>query len=89
MKPKRKDVVLVDGRMVLSPDGTDLVRIEGRLSKNPSFWTSRVNIVRRYDRIGGVRVPVRLDTIAQIKIAGESTMSMIYDYEMINGVPVP
>lgn len=88
-KPRRKDVSLIDGAVFITSDDADLVRIEGRMAKNPSFWTSRVNIVRRYDRIGGVRVPVRLDTTAQIKIAGRSSMSMIYDYEMINGTPVP
>ncbi len=87
-KPRRKDVSLIDGAVFVTSDDADLVRIEGRMAKNPSFWTSRVNIVRRYDRIGGVRVPVRLDTTAQIKLAGESTMSMVYDYEMINGEPV-
>src|SRR5215210_4823034 len=45
--PKRKDSLLVDGRMVLSADDGDLLRVEGKLSKNPSVWTSLVNIVRR------------------------------------------
>ena len=88
-KARRKDVSLIDGAVFITSEDADLVRIEGRMAKNPSFWTSRVNLVRRYDRIGGVRVPVRLDTTAQIKVAGQSTMSMIYDYEMINGAAVP
>jgi hypothetical protein len=88
MKPKRKDVVLVDGRMVLSPDGTDLVRIEGRLSKNPSFWTSRVNIVRHFANVDGVRVPVSTESIAKIKFAGQSQLDVSYEYESINGRPV-
>jgi hypothetical protein len=32
---------------------------EGRLSKAPSFWTRRVEVVRYYRRINGIRVPVR------------------------------
>ena len=44
LKAKRKDVLLVDGHMVLSQDGSELLRVEGRLSKNPSFWTSLVNV---------------------------------------------
>jgi hypothetical protein len=84
-KPRRKEVSLIDGAVFITSDDADLVRVEGRMAKNPSFWTSRVNLVRRYDRIGGIRVPVRLDSTAQIRLAGESTLSMIYDYEMING----
>lgn len=88
MKPRRKDVLLVDGRMVLSPDGHDLLRVEGRLAKNPSFWTSLVNIVRRYARLAGVRVPVATETTAKVKFAGTSQLRMSYEYESINGRPV-
>jgi hypothetical protein len=85
LKPKRKDELLVDGRMVLSPDGRELLRVEGRMAKNPSFWTSLVNIVRRYARIGGVRVPVSIESTAKIKLAGASYMKVDYEYESING----
>ena len=85
-KPKRKDVALIDGAVFVTSGDADLVRIEGRMAKSPSFWTSRVNVVRHYDRIGGARVPVRLDSTASIKLAGSSSLSMIYKYEMVNGV---
>lgn len=85
LKPKRKDVVLVDGRMVLSPDGKDLLRVEGRLAKNPSFWTSLVNIIRHFANVDGVRVPVATETVAKIKFAGQSRLDVVYEYESING----
>lgn len=88
LKPKRKDVVLVDGRMVLSQDGTDLLRVEGRLAKNPSFWTSLVNVIRTYGKVDGVRVPVSTESIAKVKFAGLSRMEVTYEYESINGRPV-
>jgi hypothetical protein len=87
-KPRRKDISLIDGSVFITSDDSDLVRVEGRMAKNPSFWTTKVNLVRRYDRIGGVRVPVRLDSTAQIRFAGESSLSMVYQYEMVNGVAV-
>jgi hypothetical protein len=85
-KPRRKDVSLIDGAVFITSDDADLVRVEGQMAKNPSFWTTRVNLVRHYDRVGGVRVPVRLDSTAQIRFAGESTLSMVYEYAMVNGV---
>lgn len=88
LKPRRKDVLLVDGRMVLTPDGRDVVRVEGRLAKNPSFWTSLVNIVRRYAKLGGVRVPVSTESTAKVKFAGTSQLQVSYEYESINGRPV-
>ena len=85
LKPKRKDVLLVDGRMVLSHDGKDLLRVEGRLSKNPSFWTSLVNVIRHYAKLDGVRVPVSTESIAKVKFAGLSRLDVTYEYESING----
>lgn len=86
--PKRKDVLLVAGWVFARPEDGDLMRIEGRLSKNPSFWTRRVEIVRRYGRLGGAHVPLEITSVAQIFIAGRSTFRMTYDYETINGVRV-
>lgn len=88
IKPKRKDVLLVDGRMVLSADGRELLRVEGRLAKNPSFWTSLVNIIRHYARVDGVRVPIATESIAKVKFAGVSYLDVRYEYETINGRPV-
>lgn len=85
VKPKRKDVLLVEGSIFVQPDDGELARIEGKLSKAPSFWTRRVDVVRRYTRLGGVRVPVSIESVAHVLIAGRSTFKMTYDYETING----
>jgi hypothetical protein len=87
IKPKRSDVLLVDGRAVLNERG-ELIRVEGKLAKNPSFWTSLVNIVRRYARVGGVRVPVATETTAKVKFVGTAQMEVVYDYHSVNGHPV-
>jgi hypothetical protein len=85
IKPKRKDTLLVDGAIFVEPTDGDLRRIEGKLSKSPSFWTRRVEIVRTYNRIAGVRVPVSIESVAHVLIAGRSTFAMTYEYETING----
>src|SRR5436190_448989 len=85
VKPRRKDVLLVDGSIFLDPHDGDLVRLEGRLSKSPSFWARHVDIVRRYRRIAGVRMPVSLESVASVLIAGTSTFRMTYEYETVNG----
>jgi hypothetical protein len=78
-------MLLVNGRMVLNPDGTELRRVEGRLAKNPSFWTSLVDVVREFARIDGVRVPISTETTARLKFAGTARMDVRYLYESING----
>jgi len=85
MTPKRKDVMLVDGSLYLNPHDGELVRVEGRLAKSPSFWTRRVEIVRWYRRIAGFRVPTSLESVANVRVAGVSTFRMSYEYESING----
>ena len=85
VKPRRKDVLLMEGSVFVNPDDSDMVRIEGRLSKTPSFWTRRVDVVRKYDRIAGIRVPVAIESVAQVFIAGRSTFRVTYEYETING----
>jgi hypothetical protein len=87
LRPLRRDPLLVDGLMALD-DEADLVRVEGRLSKNPSFWTTGVRVIRRYGRVGGVRVPLWLETTASVRIAGASRMRIDYAYEDVNGQPV-
>jgi len=85
LKPKRKDVMLVEGRMVLDADNGELLRVEGKLSKNPSFWTSLVNVIRHFAKLDGVRVPVSTESVAKVKFAGQSRLDVFYEYESING----
>jgi len=88
LKPRRKDMLLVDGRMVVNQEGTELLRVEGRLAKNPSFWTSLVDVIREFTMLNGVRVPVSTESVAKLKFAGLSRMVVRYEYETINGHPV-
>jgi len=86
--PKRRETMLLDGRVFLTESGADLARVEGYLVKRPSFWTREVHVVRRYERIRGIRVPVSMQSTARVLVAGRSTFSMTYEYESINGVRV-
>jgi hypothetical protein len=85
IRPRRRHVMLVDGSLFFEQGSADLVRVEGELSKRPSFWTRRVRITRDYQRIDGVHVPVSMRSNADVLVAGESTFSMTYEYETING----
>jgi hypothetical protein len=87
LEPRRKDRSLLAGRMLLTLDG-DLVRLEGRLAKNPSFWVNRVQVVRSFQRINGVVMPVSLDTTAELKLLGSSALRMTYRYSAVDDRPV-
>jgi hypothetical protein len=89
IRPRRKDAMLIDGTMVLDGGTGDLLRVEGRLVKAPSFWTRQVDVVRTYARVASVRVPTELRSKAQVLVMGASTLDMSYRYLSVNGVPAP
>ena len=59
--------------------------LEGRLAKSPSFWVRSVTIMKRYTRVGGVSLPVVIESLADVKIFGKSSFSMRYSYTAVNG----
>jgi hypothetical protein len=93
IKPRRKEVLLIDGSIFLRPSDGELLRLQGRLVKSPSFFVRRVEIVRRYQRVAGVRMPVAMESAANLLIGGKSTFRMTYEYETVNerriGSPQP
>jgi hypothetical protein len=88
LSPRRKAPVLVTGTMFLQPADGDLVRLQGRLVKNPSVWVKNVDIIRTYERIGGAVVPTAFESTAQLRLLGQATLRMNYVYSEIDGRPV-
>jgi hypothetical protein len=87
LTPRRRDVLLVRGSVLITDPEADLLQVQGQLAKTPSWWTTRVDVVRTYGRIAGVRVPVELSSTAQVRIAGRSQFRMTSAFERVNGRP--
>jgi hypothetical protein len=85
VKPRRRESALVDGTIFVTANDGDLVRVEGRLAKSPSFWTRSVDVVRRYERRAGTPMLVEVRSHADVKFAGPSEFVMRYAYESVNG----
>jgi hypothetical protein len=80
---------LVIGHMFLEPGTGDLVRVAGRLAKNPSFWVSQVDVEWTYARVHkDIVLPVSLHSVAKVKVFGPSTFTMTYDYRSVDGQAV-
>ena len=84
VKPRRKDILLIDGAIFLRPHDGELLRMEGELAKQPSFFTRHVRIVRQFQRFAGFRMPVVLDASANIHFFGQSSYHATYEYETVN-----
>ena len=88
IEPRRKEGALIVGHMFIRPGDGELIRVEGRLAKNPSFWVTRAEVVRTYRRLNGAIVPTALETVAQLRMFGSSHLRMSYRYVEIDNRPV-
>jgi hypothetical protein len=88
LTPRRADARLVSGSALLTAHSGDLVRVEGRLSKSPSFWVRWVDVSSTYAPVGGAMMPIAIESTADVRIAGLSTFSMTYQYEVVDGQTV-
>lgn len=89
LNPRRRDSRLLDGAAWLSPQTGQLVRLEGRLSKSPSLWVRWVAVTRRYIPVAGTMMPGAMESTADVRVAGLSTLSMTYKYAMVDGHQIP
>jgi hypothetical protein len=85
MTPRRPHQMRIVGELFVRPEDGALIRVEGQLSKRPSFWTRRIDVVHRYTTVGGTRVPLAVDATAQVLIVGRYHFSMQWEYESVNG----
>jgi hypothetical protein len=88
LKPRRVDDKLIDGVLIVSADGYP-IRLEGKLAKSPSFWVRSVTVVKHYGRFAGVALPVSLESMADVRMVGQSSFSMRYTYREVNGKIIP
>jgi hypothetical protein len=87
LKAARKFDGVVNGTVLLSADAAYVSRIEGRLVKNPSFWVKDVDVAWQYAQIDGHVLPVEMTSTGRVRMIGQSTFKMVYDYVSIQGHP--
>ena len=88
LTPTRRAPTLIDGTFLFSPAGSP-ISIEGRLAKSPSFWVKSVVARWRFANLGQGVLPVRVDSLAEVRFVGLSRFSMTYSYRRVAGRVVP
>ncbi len=82
-EPLREDKYLFRGRLYVDARDFAVVRVEGSPAKMPSFWTKRIGFVRDYRKIGAFWLPVRDESITQVRLFGESVVTVDHsDYRL-------
>jgi len=87
--PKFKDKLLLQGRIWVDARDFGIVRMEGAPAKNPSWWTTHVDVIHSYCKVGDFWLPERNETVAQVRIFGRSTLTIEYkDYRLIQAYSI-
>ena len=86
--PLRQDSRLIDGTAVVNTRSGELMSVEGKLAKNPSFWVRDVKVSRRYERVGGASLPVEITSSAQVRMFGSARLAITFQYLSVGGRPV-
>jgi hypothetical protein len=84
--PKRPDKYLFEGKIWIDANEFAIVKIAGHPAKKLSFWVTRADFVRQYQKIGDFWLPARDDTVVDVKIYGKKTLSIEHHTESVNGV---
>jgi hypothetical protein len=81
--PKRKDKYLFEGRIWIEEKEFAVVKIVGRPAKRPSFWIKSADFTRHYQRISGTWLPLRDQTVSQVRLFGENVLTIDHgDYKV-------
>jgi hypothetical protein len=84
--PKRRDKYLFEGKVWIDGNEFAIVKIAGHPAKTLSFWVTRADFVRQYQKVGDFWLPARDDTVVDVRIYGKKTLSIEHHTESINGV---
>lgn len=87
--PKRKQTDLFDGKIWIDEQDFAIVKITGRLAKNPSFWIKRVDFVRQYEQIGPFWLVSNQEANANVRVFGQRKLRIKYDNYIVNGTSHP
>lgn len=74
LKPKRQEPSLIDGRAWVDPNTFAVRKIEGKMSKSPSWWVKDVDLVVNFGEIGGLWMQTESQATADVRIIGRYTV---------------
>jgi len=73
--PKHREEYLVDGRAYVDAQRYQIRRMEGELSKSPSWWLRSVQVTLSFGEVGPMWLQNESRAVADVRIFGEHTLT--------------
>lgn len=84
--PRREDKYLFQGKVWIDDREFAIVKIAGHPANRLSFWITHADFIRQYEKIGGFWLPVKDETIVDVRIYGKKILTIEHHVEMVNGI---
>jgi len=84
-RPRRQDKYLFEGKVWIDGEDYAIVRIAGHPAKSLSFWITRADFVRRYQKIGEFWLPAKDETLVHVRLYGKKILTIDHRNYVING----
>ncbi len=82
--PTRKDKYLFEGRIWIDSQDFAIAKIAGHPARNPSFWITRVDFVRKYQKIGDFWFPLEDESTTHLKLFGTKILTIEHFDYLVN-----
>lgn len=76
---KRADKYLFNGKVWIHAAEFAFVQVVGQPAKNPSVWIKRVEFARRYQKLKEFWLPLKNESITQVRMFGKNILTIDYD----------
>jgi hypothetical protein len=83
--PKRKDTYLFEGKVWIDSTDFAVVQIVGHPVKKLSFWITRADFIRQYEKVGDFWLPAKDQTFVDVKLYGKKILSIEHHIDSVNG----
>lgn len=84
--PRRNDKYLFEGKIWIDAQDFAIVRIAGQPAQRLSFWITRADFVRQYQKIGEFWLPERDETLVHVRLNGNKALIIDHRNYSINSV---